>query len=133
MNQQENHSTPSTTLSPDIVDVGRRPSLELRFVVRISRNLGHAIGAAARRDGVTAGAWVRRVLLERLDLHSNLDARSGRPVFLPAEEVAELAAAVRELASVNNAIATADTAAAKAGLDRTRHHLIPVLMRQSRR
>ncbi|MCJ2117015.1 hypothetical protein MKK65_10610 [Methylobacterium sp. J-001] len=99
----------------------------------MSRPLGDAVAAAARRDGLTAGAWVRRLLLERLDLRSDLDARSGRPIYLPAEQVEAISTAVRELASVNAAIATADPTAAKAGLDRVRALLIPILMRQTRR
>ena len=125
--------TPPVPADPDGSPREAGVGLDLRFVTRMSRPLGDAIAAAARRDGVTKGAWVRRLLLDRLDLRSDPDTRSGRPSYLPAEEIAELSAAVRELASVNFAIAAGDIVAAKAGLDRARGHLIPILMRQSRR
>ena len=76
---------------------------------------------------------VRRLILERTPLHSDVDAHSGRPVRLPKEEVTAIAAAVRELASVNAAITLSDGRAARAGLDRARDLLIPVLMRHARR
>lgn len=124
---------PGSTIAPAAdprPTAGGRPTLDLRFVTRMSRELGDAVAAAARRDGLTAGAWVRRLLLERVGLQSDLDTRSGRPIHLPAEEVAAISAAVRELASVNAAITLKDAPAAKAGLDRARHLLIPILIRQ---
>lgn len=110
-----------------------RPTLDIRFVTRMSRDLADAIAVAARRDGLTAGAWVRRLLMERVALRSDLDARSGRPVHLPKEEVTAISAAIRELASVNAAITLKDGPAARAGLDRARGLLIPILMRHTGR
>lgn len=109
----------------------RRETLDLRFVTRMSRTLGDAVTIAARREGLTAGAWVRRALLERVGMQSDLDARSGRPIHAPTEDVVAVSDAVKELASVNRAIALSDKASAKAGLDRARELLIPVVMRRS--
>lgn len=106
-------------------------TLDLRFVTRMSKDLGDAVAVEARREGLTAGAWVRRVLLDRVGMRSAPDARSGRPVHAPTEDAAAISAAVRELASVNNAIVLSDKAAAKAGLDRARELLIPIVMRRS--
>lgn len=108
-----------------------RDTLDLRFVTRMSRNLGEAVASTARSEGLTAGAWVRRTLLERVGMQSAADARSGRAVHAPTEDVAAVSDAVRELASVARAIVLADKAAAMAGLDRARSLLIPVVMRRS--
>lgn len=110
---------------------GARDTLDIRFVTRMSRALGDQIAVAARGQGLTAGAYVRRVLLEHVGMNSPSDARSGRPVHAPTEDVSAISDAVRELASVNRAIALSDKAAAKAGLDRARELLIPVVMRRS--
>lgn len=110
-----------------------RPTLDLRFVTRMSRELGDAVAAAAGRDGLTSGAWVRRLLMERVALQSPVDARSRRPGILPSEEVVAISTAVRELASVNAAISLKDSPAARAGLDRARGLLIPILMRHAGR
>jgi len=112
---------------------GKRPTLQQRFVTRVSPELARAIVVASRREGLSASAWVRRLILERTPLHSDVDAHSGRPVRLPKEEVTAIAVAVRELASVNAAISLSDGRAARAGLDRARDLLIPVLMRHARR
>lgn len=112
---------------------GKRPTLQRRFVTRVSPELARSIVIASRREGLSASAWVRRLILERTPLQSDVDAQSGRPVRLLKEEVTAIAAAVRELASVNAAISLADGAAARAGLDRARDLLIPVLMRHARR
>jgi len=110
-----------------------RPTLSLRFVTRMSRELGDAVAAAAVRDGMTSGAWVRRLLMERVAVQSPVDARSRRPGHLPNEEVVAISTAVRELASVNAAISLNDGSAARAGLDRARGLLIPILMRHAGR
>ncbi|MEH3061518.1 MAG: hypothetical protein PGN33_01650 [Methylobacterium radiotolerans] len=110
---------------------GSRTTLDRRFVTRMSRDLGDAVAISARSEGLTAGAWVRRILLERVGMQSALDARSGRAVHAPTEDVTAVSEAVRELASVNRAITLADKAAAMAGLDRARELLIPVVMRRS--
>ncbi|NEU12486.1 hypothetical protein G3T14_10100 [Methylobacterium sp. BTF04] len=105
----------------------------MRFVTRISRELSGAIADAARRDGVTAGAFVRRMLLERVAIQSAADARSGRPVRQPDDDAAAIAAAIRELAAVNAAISMKDLAAAKMSLTTVREILIPLVIRQARR
>ncbi|WP_204262766.1 hypothetical protein [Methylobacterium sp. BTF04] len=113
--------------------VRRPPGLPVRFVTRISRELSGAIADAARRDGVTAGAFVRRMLLERVAIQSAADARSGRPVRQPDDDAAAIAAAIRELAAVNAAISMKDLAAAKMSLTTVREILIPLVIRQARR
>lgn len=139
-------SAPMNTKSNDAVDPmtaaknadtgssrSGRPTLDLRFVTRMSRELGDAVAAAAGRDGLTSGAWVRRLLMERVAVQSPVDARSRRPGNLPSEEIVAISTAVRELASVNAAISLKDGPAARAGLDRARGLLIPILMRHAGR
>ncbi|KQO68759.1 hypothetical protein ASF22_19580 [Methylobacterium sp. Leaf87] len=106
----------------------RPPGLEIRFVTRMSRRLASDVTAHARRDGLTAGAWVRRALLDRIGMRSPVDARSGRPVHRPPEEIAAISAAIRELAAVNRAVSASDAAAARAGLDEARRLLIPLVI-----
>lgn len=125
--------TPASPAVPVSAPTGDRPTLDVRFVTRMSRQLCEAVSAAARGDGLSSGAWVRRLLMERVGVNSEIDARSGRPVHLPREEVAAISDAVRELASVNAAIALSDSPAARAGLDRARRLLLPVLLRQTGR
>jgi hypothetical protein len=107
-----------------------RKGLAIRFVTRMTVDLDRAIAEHARRDGLTAGAWVRRTLLEKLALDSARDAKSGRPIRKPAEYEVGVASAVRELGAVNAAIAGDDKDAALAGIDRARSALIPLVVRR---
>lgn len=109
----------------------RRSGLHVRFVTRMSGELSAAIGRAARRDGLTGGAWVRRLLLERLDLQSADDARSGRPVRIPEAHQAAVAAALRELAEAGSAVRARDEAEAAHRLQAARTHLIPLALGQA--
>jgi hypothetical protein len=102
--------------------------LHVRFVTRMSAELSEAIGRAARQDGLTGGAWVRRLLLERLDLQSADDARSGRPVRIPEAHQAAVAAALRELAEAGSAVRAGDEAEAAGRLQAARMHLIPLAL-----
>ncbi|KQQ45671.1 hypothetical protein ASF58_19035 [Methylobacterium sp. Leaf125] len=99
----------------------------------MSGELGSAIAEHARREGITAGSWVRRVLLERVAMISAVDARSGRPVRRPDEDAAAISAAVRELAAVNAALSMADVAAARQSLTTVREILIPLVIRRAAR
>lgn len=107
-----------------------RKGLAIRFVTRMSVELDRAIAERARGDGLTAGAWVRRVLLERVALDSARDAKSGRPIRKPGDYEIAIATAVRELGAVNAAIAGGETDAALAGIDRARSALIPLVVRR---
>lgn len=108
-----------------------RRGLAIRFVTRMSEDLDRAIAEHARRDGLTAGAWVRRILLDKVSLDSARDARSGRPIRKPSDYEVAIGAAVRELGAVNAAVAAGDRDAATAGLDRARAALIPLVVRRS--
>lgn len=107
-----------------------RRGLAIRFVTRMSVDLDRAIAEHARRDGLTAGAWVRRVLLDKVSLDSARDAKSGRPIRKPADYETAIGAAIRELGAVNAAVAAGDRDAASAGLDRARQTLIPLVVRR---
>lgn len=94
-------SVSDTPASPSVAvaaPTSDRPTLDVRFVTRMSRRLCEAVSAAARGDGLSSGAWVRRLLTERVGVRFELVARSGRPVHLPREEVAAISDAVRDLA-----------------------------------
>ena len=110
-----------------------RRGLHVRFVTRMSGELSEAVKLAAHREGITAGAWVRRTLLERIELRSEVDERSGRPLAATDEELADLATAIRELAGVSAAVSIGDRNAAKNGLNAARSLLIPMAVRRSRR
>lgn len=109
----------------------KRRGLSVRFVTRMSDDLSEAVASAARHEGLTAGAYVRRLLLDRVGMQSAEDAKSGRPIRKPDEDVATIAAAVRELASVSTAVGLRDEAAAKAGLAQARSLLIPLVVRRA--
>jgi hypothetical protein len=111
----------------------RPPGLPVRFVVRMSRALSGAIADRAEREGLTAGAWVRRLLLETVEMQSKADSRSGRPVRRPDEDAAAISAAIRELAAVNAAISMKDLPAARMSLTTVREILIPLVIREARR
>lgn len=125
------YQSPTETVLPGAPPRGpqKTAGLDLRFVTRMSRDLGTAVAEAARADGLTAGAWVRRVLLERLSLRSSLDNRSGRPVHRPAEDTVALVAALRELVFVGNAVSCRDVPAAKASLTTVWELLLPLVAR----
>lgn len=95
--------------------------------------MSEAIKLAARREGITAGAWVRRTVLERLELRSERDERSGRPLAATDADLADIATAIRELAGVSAAISLNDRSTAKDRLQVARHLLIPIAVRRSRR
>lgn len=108
--------------------------LEVRTGIRMTRELHDAVVAAARRDGITVGAWIRNRLAAQVDIGSEAGRRNQPPLpSPPREETVAIAAAVRELASVNAAIALSDPRAAKAGLERSRALLIPILIKHARR
>ena len=107
----------------------KRQGLELSHVTRMSRELGAGVADAARAEGITAGAWVRRVLMERLALRSSLDHRSGRPVHRPAEDTVILVGAIQALGDVGHAISSKDLPAAKASLAAAREALLPLVAR----
>jgi hypothetical protein len=96
----------------------------------MSDTLNKAVAVAARDEGLTAGAWVRRLLMERVSLDSARDARSGRPVRKPSDYEVAIGAAIRELGSVNAAIAGGDRDAAIAGIEAARASLIPLVVRR---
>ena len=107
--------------------------LHVRFVTRMSGHLNDAVATAARKEGLTAGAWVRRVILERVDLHSPVDARSGRPVRRPEEEVVVIASAIRALGEVAAAFDGSDPAAVRTDLGRVRDLLVPLVLQRAER
>ncbi|MCJ2096321.1 hypothetical protein MKK67_28030 [Methylobacterium sp. J-072] len=84
----------------------------------------------AHREGLTAGAWVRRLLLDRVAMQSPDDARSGRPIRRPEEDRSAIAAAIRELARVSTALSVRDEASAKQALNEARSLLIPLVVRR---
>ncbi|WP_156629675.1 hypothetical protein [Methylobacterium sp. Leaf85] len=96
----------------------------------MSGELSEAVAAAARRDGQTAGAYVRRMLLDHVGMHSPQDARSGRPVRKPDEDRAAIASAIRALGSLSAALSVRDEAAAQDRLHEARSLLIPLVVRR---
>jgi len=108
-----------------------RPGLAVRFVTRMSDDLHAAIVRAARSDGISTGAWMRRTAMGRLALQSDRDAHSNAPTRRPEQDVATLAAAVRELATLSAALSLGDVAGARAGVDRARRILIPLALGRS--
>ena len=108
-----------------------RKGLHVRFVTRMSGDLSQAVAAAAREDGLTAGAWVRRLLLDKVGMQSAQDARSGRPIRKPSEDRIAIAAAIRDLAAVGAALASRDESAARQALEDARTRLIPLVVRRS--
>lgn len=133
MNFSDTGNGPSPGRARTVALTARLPGLHIRFVVRISGEVNDAIKAAARREGITAGAWVRRTVLERLELRSDRDERSGRPLAATDADLADIATAIRELAGVSAAVAMNDRVLAKARLDAARSLLIPIAVRRSGR
>lgn len=107
-----------------------RRGLAIRFVTRMSEDLDRAIAEHARRDGLTAGAFVRRTMLEKVRLDSERDARSGRPIRKPSDYEVAIGAAVRELGAINAAMASGDRDTIVAAVDRARGLLIPLVVRR---
>ncbi|WP_143103697.1 hypothetical protein [Methylobacterium gossipiicola] len=99
-------------------------------MTRMTGELSEAVTTFAHRDGLTAGAWVRRLLLDRVAMQSPDDARSGRPIRRPEEDHAAIAAAIRHLAQVSTALSVRDEASAKSGLHEARSLLIPLVVRR---
>lgn len=104
--------------------------LPVRFVTRMSTDLNDAITSAAREDGVTAAAWVRRMLLDRFAMISPSDERSGRPVRRAAEDVVAISNAIRHLADVSGAVSVGNRSAAQDALQSARALLIPLVVRR---
>ena len=106
---------------------GRR-GLQVRHVTRMTGALNAALLRAAHKDGVTGSAWVRGLILDRVGMSSEEDARSGRPIRDPNADHAAIAAAIRALAEVSAAVQLGDVTAAKAGLEQARGLLIPIVI-----
>lgn len=104
--------------------------LPVRFVTRMSADLNNAIASAAREDGVTAAAWVRRLLLDRVAMISPSDERSGRPVRRAAEDIVAISSAIRHLAEVSGAVSVGNRSAAQDALQSARALLIPLVVRR---
>ncbi|MDE4911228.1 hypothetical protein PQI07_11040 [Methylobacterium sp. 092160098-2] len=102
--------------------------LHVRLVVRMSGGLSTAIAGAARGEGLTVGAWVRRQLLDRLGMQSDADARSGRPVRMPEAHQAAIAAALRNLAAASAAAQSDDPASAIPAIQAARAILVPLAL-----
>ncbi|WP_210247488.1 hypothetical protein [Methylobacterium sp. WL116] len=68
-----------------------------------------------------------------MEMQSATDARSGRPVRRPEDDVAAISAAIRELAAVNASLSMKDVAAARASLATVREILIPLVIRRASR
>lgn len=110
-----------------------QPGLPVRFVTRMSRDLDEAVKTAARREGITAGAWARRTLLERVGLQSPADERSGRPLVPADEELADIATAIRELGGATVALSLDDRAGVRNRIEAARALLIPIAVRRNRK
>ena len=106
----------------------RKRGLHVRLVVRVSGGLSAATRQAARGEGLTVGAWVRRLLLDRLGMQSEADARSGRPVRMPEAHQAAIAAALRNLAAASAAAQSDDPASAIPAIQAARAILVPLAL-----
>lgn len=105
------------------------PRLEAAFVTRMSHDLNTAVASAAKSEGLTAGAWVRRLILDRLALASAVDRRSGRPVHRLADHTVILVGAIRALGDVGHALSSKDIPAARISLTIAREALLPLVAR----
>ena len=125
------HQTSPSSVPPGAPPRGplKPAGLEMAFVTRMSRELNTAVATAARADGLTAGAWVRGLILDRLAIVSAADRRSGRIVHKPAADTVILVAAIRELGAVGHALSCNDVPAAKAALKAAREALMPLVSR----
>jgi hypothetical protein len=95
----------------------------------MSHDLNAAVARAAKAEGLTAGAWVRRLILDRLALVSAVDRRSGRPVHRPSDDTVTLVGAIRALGDVGHALSSKDPVAARASLTIARDALLPLVAR----
>jgi hypothetical protein len=73
------------------------------------------------------------MLLEKVDLRSPIDVRSGRPVHRPEAEVVAIASAIRALADATATLDRGDPAAARTYIDRVRGMLVPLVLQQAER
>jgi hypothetical protein len=98
--------------------------------VRLTAPLRAALTAAAKREGVTDGALIRRLVADALGVEAEADRASGPRVRIPPEEQAVLAGALRDLGALYEPLSrpTVPAAEVKAGLDRIRAAIMPVVI-----
>ncbi|MBK3404181.1 hypothetical protein H0176_22245 [Methylorubrum populi] len=116
---------------PSPPPASKRTGLHVRFVIRVSGGLSAAIGQAAQAEGVTAGAWARRLLLDRLGMQSEADERSRRPLRKPEAHQAAAATALRELATASAKVLADDPVATLRAIQAARAVLVPVALGRS--
>lgn len=94
--------------------------------VRLTAPLRAALTEAAKREGVTDGALIRRLVADALGVEAEADRASAPRVRIPPAELEALSTAVREIGALHQAAALGRSEEILAGLDRVRAVLIPV-------
>lgn len=98
--------------------------------VRLTAPLRAALTAAAKAEGVTDGALIRRWVADALGLDAEADRASAPRVRIPPEEQAVLAGALRDLGALYEPLSRPSVPAdeVKAGLDRIRAAVMPIVI-----
>ncbi|SDM68730.1 hypothetical protein SAMN05216360_103112 [Methylobacterium phyllostachyos] len=98
--------------------------------VRLTAPLRAALTAAAKAEGVTDGALIRRWVADALGLDAEADRASAPRVRIPPEEQAVLAGALRDLGALYEPLSRPSVPAdeVKAGLDRIRSAVMPIVI-----
>ncbi|MFC4172734.1 hypothetical protein ACFOYU_11775 [Microvirga sp. GCM10011540] len=104
------------------------------MTMRLSGDLRCGLQAAAKAEGITESALVRRLILDRLGLESDADRASGRRPRIPDQDLQVLAGLVREVGSLYGPARSQPPKIDKiiGGLDRLRAALVPMVARAGR-
>lgn len=120
-------ATPRGPHQPAAID---HRKLASKVDVRLTAPLRAALTAAAKREGVTDGALIRRWVADALGLDADADRASAPRVRIPPEEQAVLAGALRDLGALYEPLSRPVVPAAevKTGLDRIRAAVMPIVI-----
>ena len=104
--------------------------LATKFDLRISPDLRERLRVAAAKEGVADGVFIRRLLADAVGAEAPADREGGPRVRIPPEEQAVLAGALRDLGALYEPLsrATVPVAEVKAGLDKVRAAIMPVVI-----
>lgn len=102
--------------------------------LRLSGDLREALREAAKRKGVTDGAFVRSLVADAVGAKASTDRESGIRKREPSEVAIRIAQAVRELGAAHVPLSSLppDIPAAKGHLARCREVLIPIMREEAR-
>lgn len=110
---------------PSAIDARKLAS---KVDVRLSGQLRNALSAAAKRNGVTDGAYVRRLVADALGLDVEADRGSAPRQRIPDADLLVLSGLIRQVGGLYGPARAGKTEEVILGLDGIRGALVPMVV-----